>query len=114
MRQQHPSLLPLAALVSPDRPEDVRPLTLRPQLHVQRAGVLAEHVVPEGHAEVAVGRWDGHAGQAGHLVSVLVLACLTGQLAFTGLHVDEIPPPACRGQQRTRKEAVIDYLASFS
>ena len=114
MRQHHASLLPLAALVSAGRPKDLSPLGLCPQLDVQRPGVLAEQVVPEGHAQVAVRRRDGQAGQPRHLLAVLLLAGLPDRIALAELHVHEVPPPACRGQQRIRQQLLGDYLASIS
>lgn len=105
MWQQDSSLPPAVVLVTADRPQQL-PLLLRlpPLLDVQRAHVLARHVVPEGHAQVGVRRHDGQAGQTRRLLVLLVLALprLAGQLHLRQLHVDEVAWSACRGQQHTR------------
>ena len=103
MWQQDPSLPPPAALVSADGPQDLSRLRLLPLLDVERPGVLPEHVVPEGHAQVGVRRGDERADQRCHLLLVaIVLAGFTRRVVVAQLHVDEVPGSSCRGRQRTR------------
>ena len=55
MRHKHPPFTPAVALVTAYGPEqDISPTfhCLLPLLDVQRADVRAEHVVPEGQAQV--------------------------------------------------------------
>lgn len=103
MWQQDPSLPPPAALVSADGPQDLARLRLLPLLDVERPGVLPEHVVPEGHAQVGVRRGDGWTDQRRHLLLVVVfLSGFTRRVVAAQLHEDEVPRSSCRGRQKTR------------
>jgi len=84
VRDEHASLPPPVALVTADGPQqDVGGAVRRllALLHVQRADVRPEHVVPEGHAEVIVGGADRRADQPRHL----------RLLVARGQRVDEVP-----------------------
>lgn len=102
--QQHPPLHPPPTLVAADGLKDLgllQVLVLLPQLDVQHAGVLVEHVVPEGHAQFTVRCRNGGTGQPRHLVpSDGVFARFAGQVWVAQLHVDEVSFGACRGQHK--------------
>lgn len=101
-------------------PQDVSLLRFLSVFDVQRPDVLAAHVVPEGHAQVGVGRGDGEAGQPGHLLLLVsVVSSFTWCAGVCQLHEDEVPWSTCREQQEARSQFELwvysrDFICIFS
>lgn len=93
------------------RPQFMSLLRLLQVFDVQRPHVLAAHVVPEGHAQVGIGRGDGEADQPGHLLLlVFAISGFPRRVGVSQHHVDEAPRTACRGQQEATSQPELESI----